>query len=274
MLSKPKDKVIAIYGPTISEKTGLAVNIAKYLWGKYGIEPELVSADSRKVYKDLVIGQMALYSEYAKKIKVRCYKNVDSLNQTIGLHEYKTMADEAIEKIISKGNFPIIYGGGSVYISSVLENWNVSREKSHNYKKEFGKGHPKYQSIILIPQISKPVLFKKIKEHAKKSINSGILEEVKKLVEKYKIDPLAPPTKNMLFKIVEYREFLEYCYQKQIKLEKLKTIDIKKIEKRIVDDLKEMARGQIRWFKKMKGKKYFVRSWAEARNIVDSFIKS
>lgn len=268
------NKVIGIFGPTISEKTGLAVNLAKYIWGKYNLEVELVSADSRKVYNELKIGQMGLFPQYAAKIKLHCTGILDSLEERITLYEYKAMAERSIDGILERGHFPIIYGGGAVWISSVLENWNVPNKQDDgiDFKRAFGQSARKYQSVILIPDISKPALFKKIEEHTRQTIKAGILDELKLLVAKYQIDPLLSPTDNMLFKVVEYREFLEYCHRRKKDLDELDHRDIEQIRVTIASDLKDLARRQLRWIPKMQGEKYLIKSWQEARKIVDGFL--
>lgn len=273
---KPKinKKIIAIYGPTISEKTGLAVNLTKYIWGKHNIEVELISADSKKVYKELTVGPASIYPLYGQKIKIHMYRYINSLEKPFTLHEYKTKVEKIIDDIHKHNHLPIIFGGGATWLSSVLENWNVPKEwkKNINYKKQFGKEAPKYEYIIFIPKISKFTLSKKIDEYTKRSIRLGILDELKKLVKKYKIDPLAPPTKNAIFQSLEYREFLEYCRENQKKLSDLNKKDIEKIRRRSVKDLKNFARIQLKWISKMEGKKHFVKSWKEARKIVDDFL--
>lgn len=273
---KPKidKKIIAIYGPTISEKTGLAVNLAKYIWGKYNIEVELISSDSKKVYKELTVGPASIYPPSGQKIKIHMYRYIETLEQPFTLYEYKTKAEKIIDDIHMRSRLPIIFGGGATWMSSVLENWNVPKswKESVDYKKQFGKGTPKYKYIIFIPKISKPALFKKIDGYTKRSIRLGILDELKKLVKKYNIDPLASPTKNAIFQSLEYRQFLEYCRENQKNLSGLNKKDIEKIRKGSVKDLKDFARRQLRWIPKMEGEKHFVKSWKAARKIVDNFL--
>ncbi len=273
---KPKinKKIIAIYGPTISEKTGLAVNLAKYIWGKYAIDAELISADSKKVYKELTVGPASVYPPYGQKIKIHMYRYIKSLEQPFTLYEYKTKVEKIIDNIHKRNHLPIIFGGGATWMSSVLENWNVPKgwKRSINHRKQFGRGKQKYKYIIFIPKISKPVLFKKIDEYTKRSIRLGILDELSRLVKKYEIDPLSPPTQNALFQSLEYRQFLEYCHENKKDLSSLDKKDIEKIRKKSTKDLKDFARRQLRWIPKMKGEKYFVKSWKEARKTVDNLL--
>lgn len=267
-------KIIAIYGPTISEKTGLAINIAKYVWGKYNIEPELISADSKKVYKELTVGPASIFPPYDEKIRVHMFRFIESLDKPFTLHDYKTKVDKIIDKIHKQKHLPIIFGGGAVWMSSVLENWIVPIEwkRGVDYKRKFGKGPKKYKYIIFIPEISKPALFKKIDVYTKRSVKLGILGELKKLVKKYNIDPLSEPTSHVLFNSLEYRQFLEYCFENKKKLAELNKKDINRVRKRSFEDLKNFARHQLGWIPKMEGEKYSVSSWKEARKNVDEFL--
>lgn len=271
---KINNKIIAIYGPTISSKTGLAIDVAKYVWGKYNIESELISADSRKIYKDLTIGQVPIWTPYDKKIKVHMFKFIDSLEEFFSLYDYKIKAEEIINQIHKQNHLPVLFGGSAMYISSVLENWNVPKDykSGTNYRKKFGKSKSKYDYIILIPKIRKTMLFRKIRKHVEENHKIGILEELKGLVKKYRIDPLSKPTDNMLYKSLEYREFLEYCFKNKKNLEELDKKDLKIIKINSVSNLKDFARRQIRWIPKIKSKKYPIGNWKQGKQIIDEFL--
>lgn len=273
---KINNKVIAIYGPTVSNKTGLAVDVAKYIWGKYNIEPELISADSRKAYRDLNVGQSSIWPPYDRKINIHMFKIVNSLEEQFTLYDYKAGAERAVDQIHDRNHFPIIFGGSAVYISSVLENWNVPEDYNPNldYKNEFGKLKPKYDYIILIPSIEKPLLFKKIKKHFEETFEAGIFEELKKLVKKYQVDPLLYSDDNMLYKTLGYREFLNYCFKNQKKPENLNKRDKEIIKKSIISNSKDFARRQLRWTHKMQGRKYFIENWKKDKQAVDEFLNS
>lgn len=144
------NKIINIYGPTITKKTGLAVFVAKYIWGKYGIEPVLINADSRKVYEDLNIGQVKIDPPWDKKLKVHLNK-FHPLNLRFSLFDYKNAAEELIDKSLKDGKLPIMFGGTGVYHLSIIENWNVPRKGDSNKdEKEFK--YAVYSSSSLNPK--------------------------------------------------------------------------------------------------------------------------
>lgn len=111
-------KLIVIIGPTASGKTGLAIKIAKKFGG------EIVSADSRQIYRGMDIGtakppkkEMAAIPHHLIDIK-----NPDE-NYTVA--EYKKDAVKAIRKIIKKNKLPILIGGTGLYIKSVIDNLDI-----------------------------------------------------------------------------------------------------------------------------------------------------
>ncbi|MFH1560965.1 MAG: hypothetical protein ABID04_00055, partial [Patescibacteria group bacterium] len=63
------NKIIAVYGPTTSNKLGLVLKLAEYLWGKQKIETEAINVDSRKIYQEFVVSQNYPNEEFKKKIK-------------------------------------------------------------------------------------------------------------------------------------------------------------------------------------------------------------
>lgn len=108
-----KPKVVVIVGPTASGKTGLSIEIAKKFKG------EVISADSRQVYKGMDIGTAKVTTEEMSGIPhhlldVANPKNVYTITDWVGA------AKSAIEKIVSKKHLPIVCGGTFFYIDSLL----------------------------------------------------------------------------------------------------------------------------------------------------------
>ena len=102
------NKVVVILGPTSSGKTKWAVKLANQFNG------EIVSADSRQVYKGMDVGTGKDLHEY-KKVK---YHLIDVVkpNQTFNLAKYQKLAFRAIDDILKRSKVPIIAGGTGLYI--------------------------------------------------------------------------------------------------------------------------------------------------------------
>lgn len=123
------NKLLVILGPTSTGKTDLALSIAKKLNG------ELISADSRQVYKYLDIGTGKKPSQNSKrKVQIEKNKNFWEINgikvwmydvanpkQRFNLYRYILKAEEIVKKITSEKKLPILVGGTGLYIRLLLE---------------------------------------------------------------------------------------------------------------------------------------------------------
>jgi tRNA dimethylallyltransferase len=118
-------KLIVILGPTAVGKTELAIKLAKKFNG------EIVSADSRQIYKEMDIGTAKPPRNQKSKIKNQKYL-VNSVvhylidvvypNQEFNVALYKKMAIEAIKNIQKRGKLPFLVGGTGLYIIAVVDN--------------------------------------------------------------------------------------------------------------------------------------------------------
>lgn len=109
------NKIIVILGPTASGKSALAVKIAKQVNG------EIISADSRQVYKGLDIGSGKITKKETHGVPHYCIDLV-SPKKIFTVVDFKKCADEAIEKIFAKNKIPIIVGGTGLYIQAIVNN--------------------------------------------------------------------------------------------------------------------------------------------------------
>ncbi len=111
-------KVITILGPTASGKTSLAVALAKRVDG------EILSADSRQVYRRMDIGTGKDLSEYDGVP----YHLIDICEPgtKYNLFQYQQDFARAYEDIVTRGRQPIICGGTGLYIEAVLKGYNLS----------------------------------------------------------------------------------------------------------------------------------------------------
>jgi tRNA dimethylallyltransferase len=109
-----KQKVIVILGPTATGKSQLAVKIAKKIDG------EVISADSRQVYKDLDIGTGKIRKKETKGVPHHLL-NVVSPKKKFTVAEYQKFTIYAMAEIIKKGKIPIICGGTGFYIDAITK---------------------------------------------------------------------------------------------------------------------------------------------------------
>jgi len=123
-----KRKLIVIVGPTASGKTSLGVFLAKKFNG------EIVSADSRQVYRGLDLGTGKDLKDY-DGIK---YHLIDICNpeDKFTLFDWLKLAREAINDIYKRGKLPIIVGGTGLYVQALVEGFEIKNTaKATNAKK-------------------------------------------------------------------------------------------------------------------------------------------
>ena len=113
-----KIKVIAIVGPTASGKTAYSIDLAKQIDG------EIISADSRYVYKGFDIGTAKPTKEEQDGVPHHMIDIVEpDFDYSVGL--YKKEASRLIKEINERGNVPIITGGTGLYIDILLKNYDL-----------------------------------------------------------------------------------------------------------------------------------------------------
>ena len=113
-----KIKVIAIVGPTASGKTAYSIDLAKQIDG------EIISADSRYVYKGFDIGTAKPTKEEQDGVPHHMIDIVEpAFDYSAGL--YKKAASRLIREKNERGNVPIITGGTGLYIDILLKNYDL-----------------------------------------------------------------------------------------------------------------------------------------------------
>jgi tRNA dimethylallyltransferase len=106
-------KVIVICGPTATGKSDFAVELAKRVNG------EIISADSRQVYRGLDIGSGKVTKREMKGVPHHLL-DVANPKRVFSVAQYAKLADKAITAILKKGKVPIICGGTGFYIDAVV----------------------------------------------------------------------------------------------------------------------------------------------------------
>ncbi len=127
-----KPKAIIILGPTASGKTALAVRLAAKLSG------EIISADSRQVYRGMDIGTGKDLAEYQVGRKKIPYHLIDiiSPNTKFNLARYQKLAYKAIGEVVKRGNLPFVVGGSGLYLQAVADNYVLAPVKEDKEKRK------------------------------------------------------------------------------------------------------------------------------------------
>lgn len=117
-----KEKIIVICGPTATGKSDYAVQLARQIHG------EIISADSRQIYKGLDIGSGKITAKEMHGIP-HYMLDVANPKRAFSVAHYKKLADKAIHTIIKKQKVPIIVGGTGFYIDAVVFDQQLPKVK-------------------------------------------------------------------------------------------------------------------------------------------------
>jgi tRNA dimethylallyltransferase len=110
--------LLAVVGPTASGKTDLAIELAERLDG------ELISADSRQVYRECDIGTNKPDLQALRGIPCHVIDVVDP-GEPFTVADYQGLALAAITQVRDRGHLPILQGGTGLYVRALLDGWNL-----------------------------------------------------------------------------------------------------------------------------------------------------
>lgn len=112
---------VVVLGPTASGKTRLAVHLAARLGG------EVLSADSRQVYRGLTIGAGKDLDEYTVGGRAIPHHLIDvcGLDHEFSVFEYQQRCFEALEACWARSVVPVVCGGTGLYLEAVLQGYRM-----------------------------------------------------------------------------------------------------------------------------------------------------
>ncbi len=293
-----KKKLIVILGLTASGKTDLSIKLAKKFNG------EIVSADSRQVYKGMNIGSGKVTKKEMEGIP-HYLLDVVSPKRKFTVVQYKNLALKAIEKTQKKNNLPILTGGTAFYIQAVVDgidipevkpDWKLRKELEKKHTQELFKMLKKLdprraktiegknkrrliRALEIVIKTKKPVPLLKKKQPQFEVLILGIKKSPKELKERIKKRLLKRLKQGMIAEVkglkksgVSWKrleEFgLEYRY---IALYLQNKITKKEMMDRIQKESEHFAKRQMTWFKRDKRIKW-VKDYKEAENLLKKFL--
>ena len=287
--------LVVVTGPTASGKTGFAARLAKMING------EIISADSRQVYRGMDLGTGKDYEDYQIDDTSIPYHLIDIMEPGTPYNVYSFQQDfiETFGGILDRGRMPILCGGTGLYIEAVLKGYRLievppndtlrlrmqamsdeeltdelkSIQKLHNksdtdnrkrlmraleiayhYKENPPEDIP-YPSInykIIGIKFDRSIERERITTRLKERLDTGMIDEVKILIEKFGIE-------RMEYFGLEYK-FLAWYLSGKITYEQM--------FESLNTAIHQFAKRQMTWFRRMQ-KNGFEISWIDGSLEMD-----
>lgn len=218
------NRVIAVVGATASGKTSYAIELAKKING------EIISADSRLVYKGMDIGTAKPTIDEMQEIPHYMIDVVEpEYNYSVGL--YVKEAKKHITDIISRGKVPIVVGGTGLYFRVLLENYDLPDVK------------PDYELRKELSSYSYEELLGMLTKLDEKAANSVEKNDKKKLIRYIEIIKLAGKPLDLVRGVKEKEFNVEWVglnFPREILYDRInKRVDLM-IEQGLIDETKKL----------------------------------
>ena len=169
--NKKKVDFIVVTGPTATGKTKVAVDIASIYNG------EIISADSRQIYKGMDIGTGKDLKEYCVNDKKISYHLIDILNPEENYSVYQFQRDflSSYNQIKNRKNLPILCGGTGLYIESILLKYRLQNAPGPNQDLRASLNQKSTEELLGIFQNISP---EKYQNPSKKDTKNRIIRSI------------------------------------------------------------------------------------------------
>ncbi len=295
---KNASKIIVVLGPTTSGKSELAVSIASDFNG------EVVSADSRQVYKGMDIGSGKISKKDMKGIPHYCL-DIASPKRKFSVAQYQRKAQEAIRDIIKQGKIPILCGGTAFYIKSIIEgvqfpqavpNWSLRKKLEKKNTKELyemlkkidpersetiEKDNPRrlIRALEIVLETKKPIPFLKTNPEYQpliigiKKTEKELIRKIKKRLDERLKKGMTAEIKKLKSSRISWKRLesfgLEYKWLAKYLQKK---ITHQEMEDNILRDTRKFSKKQMSWWKNDKRIRW-IKNKKEAKALVKRFLE-
>ena len=176
-------KTLIILGPTGSGKTGVSLELAKALNG------EIISADSRAIYKGMDIGTATPTKEEMQGIPHYGLDLVEP-GERFTVADWKSYAESKIKDIKSRGKVPIIVGGTGLYIDALIYDYQFkgpTGQKIGDFEQKSCSDRKEVKGDYLLIGIDWPTeaLRARLSKRITQMFSPALYNETKKLVQTY-----------------------------------------------------------------------------------------
>jgi len=306
-----KKKLIVILGPTASGKSELSIKLALRLSSgqaknKFGINgAEIVSADSRQVYRGMDIGTGKVTKKEMQGIP-HYLLDVASPKRRFTVTQYRKLTLGAINKIFKKGKVPILCGGTGFYIQAIVDgilipevppDWELRKKLEKKsveklYKilkkldpkraKKIDKKNPRrlIRALEIVIKTKRPVPVLKKKPLPCPVLMLGVKRNsrtLKKLIKtrlsKRLKNGMVAEVKRLKKSGVSWKRLEEFGLEYRWIAKFLqKKISFSEMIEKLQKDIEHFAKRQMTWFKKDK-RIHWIKNQRETEKLVKKFLK-
>lgn len=233
-MSKYPADIITILGPTASGKTPFAARLAHALG-----DAEIISADSRMVYRGMTIGSGKDLEDYIVDGDEIPYHLIDICEPgyRFNVYEFQCAFQNAYMDITARGKMPIMCGGTGLYIESVLKAYELGQVR-----------FPERKSLTIGLKIDRELRREKITRRLKARLEEGMIEEVRTLLQKV-------PAERLIRYGLEYKFVTLYCIGELSYDEMFRQLEIA---------IHQFAKRQMTWFRGMEERRGTPIHWIDA----------
>jgi tRNA dimethylallyltransferase len=240
---QPKPKVYVIVGPTASGKTAYSIKLAKKVGG------EIISADSRQVYKGLDIGSGKVTKKEMAGIPHHLL-DVASPKKVFTVSDFKKLADKKIKEIIARGKTPIIVGGTGFYIQAVVDDLVLPEVPPDKKLRANLEAKPPSELFAMLKKLD-PIRAQEIDSKNPRRLIRAI--EIAKALGKVPPlnsprDPISLREKRSLPELSEYNfEFIGIKMDQEKLNKKIYQRLVERLRKGMVAEVKKLHEGGVSW---------------------------
>lgn len=189
------DKIIVIVGVTGGGKTGVGVELALALHAQYGVAAEVISADSRAIYKGMDIGTAKPTMAERAGVKHHGFDLVLP-GEYFSAADFKEYALARVAEIRARGHIPIIVGGSGMWIDAILYDYRFAVEEGvlsgsdsnprHKNTAPVDRNRGVGEEFIVVGiEVGKEEIEERLRKRVEMMFEEGLVDEVNKLCVQY-----------------------------------------------------------------------------------------
>ncbi|MDO4819353.1 MAG: tRNA (adenosine(37)-N6)-dimethylallyltransferase MiaA [Prevotella sp.] len=248
--------LITIIGPTASGKTTFAAHLAQKMIAE-GESAEIISGDSRQVYRGMTIGTGKDLDDYTIEGITIPYHLIDicDAGEQYNIYRYQQDFRECYNGCLQRGVRPILCGGSGLYIESVINSFIIPDKKNEEQRQirhrdrplSMGEKGERIPTVIIGLQIDRELRREKITLRLKERLEQGMVEEIKELLK-------TVPAEKLIYYGLEYKYVTEYV---------IGTLTYEEMFSQLEIAIHQFAKRQMTWYRGMQRRGMQIH-WIEA----------